>query len=404
MQNKLNCKILLITTIYPAPDLRYGTSAIHYFTKEWIKMGYDVRVIHYQVVYPTIFYLVAKLFRDVIASSTGNIVFVDKEKDDKHYTLDGVSVDRYPIFKWIPHGRFSQKVIHKQIDKIIYKNKEDNFVPDIIIGHFSNPQLKIVSILKKYYSARTCMIMHDNGISIKQIYKNDYKELMDNIDIWGYRSIPIQKGFENNFGKEKHSFLCYSGIPDKYISQTNDRNFPEDLKSFIFVGSLIKLKNVNSIVAALAQTYPQKNFKLTLIGEGNEKKEIVRLIEKLDIKPCVKFYGNILRDDVQKEFEKSDCFIMISKPEAFGLVYLEAMSRGCITIGSKDQGIDGVIQHGKNGFLCDAGNENELADIIRNINSLTSDERKNISQNAIETTKELTDYKTAYKYISTICN
>ena len=396
--------ILLLTTIYPAPDLKFGTSAIHYFTREWVKMGYDVKVIHYQVVYPAVFYLVAKLFGDLIASKTGNIVFVNKEKGDKHYTLDGVPIDRYPIFKWIPHGRFSQKVISEQIDKIVNKNEKVNFIPEIIIGHFSNPQLKIISTLKKYYSAHSCMIMHDNGNSIKQIYKNDYKDLMNNIDIWGYRSVPIQQGFENIFGKVRHSFLCYSGIPEKYISLSNDRKFLGDLKSFIFIGTLIKRKNVNSISEALALTYPQKNFQLSIIGEGAEKREIVKLIEKLDINLCVKFYGKTLRDDVQKELEKADCFILISENEAFGLVYLEAMSKGCITIGSKNEGIDGIIQHGENGFLCEPGNGNELADIIRHINSLSYAERKNISQNAIETVKELTDYKAAYKYISAVSN
>ena len=44
-------------------------------------------------------------------------------------------------------------------------------------------------------------------------------------------------------------------------------------------------------------------------------------------------------------------WIMISKNETFGLVYLEAMARGCITIGSRNQGIDGVINHGVNGFF-----------------------------------------------------
>lgn len=32
-------KILLLSTIYPAPDLKYETSVCHYFTKEWVKMG-----------------------------------------------------------------------------------------------------------------------------------------------------------------------------------------------------------------------------------------------------------------------------------------------------------------------------------------------------------------------------
>jgi len=394
--------VLLLTTIYPAPDLKYGTPAIYYFTREWVKLGFKVKVIHHQVVYPTFFYLLAKLFRDKIASLTGAIVNTHKEKEDKYYIIDGVEVHRNPIFKWIPQGRFTKKSIRKQIEKILKQNNDCGFVPDIIIGHFSNPQLEIVSELKRKYSARACMIMHDNGDSIKRIYKNRFLELMSDIDIWGFRSMAIKFGFENNFGEMKKSFLCYSGIPSRYILQTNDRNFNGDLKSFIFVGSLIKLKNVGSIVKALAQTYPQKNFKLSIIGEGNEKRKIIKLIKRFDIKQCVIFQGNTLRDEVQKELEKSECFIMISRPEAFGLVYLEAMSKGCITIGSKNEGIDGVIQHGRNGFLCKPGNEKELAQIIRQINKLTPVERKKISDNAIATAKELTDYMVAINYINAV--
>jgi len=394
--------ILLLTTIYPAPDLKYGTPAIHYFTKEWVKMGYNVKVIHHQVVYPSIFYLLAKLFRDKIASLTGAIVNTYKEKEDKSFVLDGVKVHRNPIFKWIPQGQFTKKSIRRQIDKIVKYNNDSEFVPDIIIGHFSNPQLKIISELKRFYSARTSMIMHDNGSSIKRIYKNNYTELLSNIDIWGFRSKPIKKGFENNFGIRSNSFFCYSGIPQQYIVKRNNRNFSENLNSFTFVGGLIKLKNVKSIITALALAYPKRKFKLSIIGEGNEKKNLLKLVEKLDIKSCVKFYGKISRDDVQKEFIKSDCFIMISEPEAFGLVYLEAMSKGCIAIGSKNQGIDGVILNNTNGFLCEAGNEKELAKIIRQINLLTPAERKQISDNAIVTAEELTDFEAALKYIKAI--
>ena len=42
---------------------------------------------------------------------------------------------------------------------------------------------------------------------------------------------------------------------------------------------------------------------------------------------------------------------MISQGEAFGLVYLEAMARGCITIASRGEGFDGIIKDGINGFL-----------------------------------------------------
>lgn len=395
-------KILLLTTIYPAPDLKYGTSAIHYFTREWVRMGYEVNVIHYQAVYLKFFYLMAKLFREKIASKTGAVVFTQRDKGDKRYIMDGVTVYRFPIFKNIPHGKFTKRVIKKHITKVIQTNSKEDFVPDIIIGHFSNPQLEIIHELKKIYSARTCLVMHDIGNSIKKVYGHDYQKFMNSIDIWGYRSIPIQRGFENKFGRKKRSFLCYSGIPEKYISQTNDRNFSSDLKRFVYVGDFIKLKNVISLIYAVKEVYPDNQFEISLIGKGAEEKSIRDTVFSLGIEFCVKFLGRISRDEVQKIMEDSDYFIMISSPEAFGLVYLEAMAKGCITIGSKNEGIDGVIKHGCNGFLCKPGNVKELAIIIRHINNLSSNEKKKISKNAINTTRNLTDYKVAKQYIQAI--
>ena len=398
--SKHSRQILLLSTIYPAPDLQVGTSAIHYFTREWVKMGYEVRVIHFQAVYPIVFYLMAKLFREKIASRTGAVVFTKRDKGDKQYMVDGVTVYRFPIFKWIPHGKFTKKVIKNQLLKIKQTFIDDNWIPDILIGHFSNPQLEIIHELKKTYNARTCMIMHGAGNDIKNIYKDKYKAFMNSIDVWGYRSIPIQRAFEKIYGQPKRSFLCYSGIPEENISQTNNRNFSGDLKRFVYIGELIKRKNPISLIYAINRIYNnESDYHITYVGKGDEKTTIQRVADSLHINNHVSFIGHIPRDEVLNILDESDCMIMISKSEAFGLVYLESMGRGCITIGSKNEGIDGIIQNGINGFLCEAGNEKELADIIRHINSLTAEERKQISQNAIATAKELTDYKAAMKYM-----
>ena len=49
--------------------------------------------------------------------------------------------------------------------------------------------------------------------------------------------------------------------------------------------------------------------------------------------------------------KKSDVFVMPSAPETFGLVYLEAMASGCIVVGAKGWGIDGLIKNGFDGYL-----------------------------------------------------
>jgi len=244
-------KVLLLTTIYPAPDLKYGTAAIHYFTKEWVKLGYEVKVIHHQAVYPAFFYILARFFRELIASKTGAVVFTKPDKGIKNYQMDGVSVYRCPMFKRIPHGKYSRKVIENQILNITDILKVDEFVPEIIIGHFSNPQLEIIYRLKKLFASRTCMIMHDAGSSIISVYGNNYSKFMNCIDVWGFRSMPIKVGFEKIFGIQKVSFFCYSGIPEKYIAQACNRKFPDNLIRFVYIGDFIKRKYPIALVYAI---------------------------------------------------------------------------------------------------------------------------------------------------------
>ena len=112
--------------------------------------------------------------------------------------------------------------------------------------------------------------------------------------------------------------------------------------------------------------------------------------------------GRIPRNEVLKLMEESDVFVMISKDETFGLVYLEAMSKGCIVIASKNEGMDGIIEHGVNGYLCQAGNEEELVEVLREIRNLSAPKRKSIAANAIETVKKMTDKIVAEDYLNCV--
>ena len=115
--------------------------------------------------------------------------------------------------------------------------------------------------------------------------------------------------------------------------------------------------------------------------------------------PRVRFLGKVSRERVSEELTKTDIFVMVSESEAFGLVYLEAMGAGCLTIASKDEGMDGVIVDGKNGFLCKAGDDEELSLVLKRIIKMNSEERKKISDNALRTAMDNTDEKAAMNYL-----
>ena len=169
------------------------------------------------------------------------------------------------------------------------------------------------------------------------------------------------------------------------------------------MGGLIERKYPAQILYALNDCYPDKDFNIKYVGAGQQEDTIKRISALYNLSGQVELSGKINRDEIVSMYDDADCMIMISKGEAYGLVYLEAMARGCITIASRDEGMDGVILHGKNGFLCKAGDSVELAKLINSINLLSRDEKMAISNNAIVTARELTDKIVAKRYLSDMC-
>ena len=398
--------ILLLTSIYPIPGPEnQGTKVCHFFAKEWAEMGHRVLVVHYQSTYPAPFYWAAKLFQKRLAAKTGAIIYTHKEKNIARFEMDGVDVIRIPLYKSMPHGRFPKKNIKKSVDYILANNNKDGFVPDMIVGHFLNPQLEVLNLLKgEYKDAKTGLIYHlPAEIDMaEKLYGSDLKSLYASIDVFGFRNEPLKHYFEKHFSKEVKSFICYSGIPENYITKENKRQFNGELRNYIYVGGLIERKYPAQILDALHEVYPQGGFMMHYVGGGQQKEAIENIVKEYGIKDSVFMHGKIDRDKILALYDQSDCMIMISKGEAYGLVYLEAMARGCITIASRDEGMDGVIKDGYNGFLCASGNSSELATILKHINSLGKEEKTTISMNAILTAKELTDKLVAEKYLKDV--
>lgn len=398
--------ILLISTIYPTPGPdNHGTKVCHFFAQEWMKMGHHVRVVHYQAVYPRPFYWVAKLMRNFLAAKTGAVIYTKRDDKTLQYEMDGVPVAKTPLYKPIPHGKFSSKGVKKSIAEIIKINEDANFKPDVIVGHFVNPQYEVLSALKRHYSGVKTAIVYHLPAEIqmaKDVYGKKYEGMLVDIDVLGFRNEPLLKDFKKVHDVEKPSFICYSGIPEHYITEKNSHTFEGNIKEFIYVGEMIERKFPAQIIDALQIAYPKGNYHITYVGAGQQISLIEKKSSDFGLARQITVLGKIPRDQIKALYDEAQCMIMISKREAYGLVYLEAMARGCITIASRNEGMDGVIKDGVNGFLCKAGDYEELASIIKRINSMTTEQRMEISEKAIETAKWLTDANAAKMYIDDV--
>lgn len=391
--------ILVLTSVYPSTESISGfTPVVHYFTKEWVKKGHNVKVIHNQSKFYFFLYLVPKFVKSFFESKYGFTFPIYKMSSNKRFKKDFVNIHRIPIFKGFPFLNFKKSILKRQATKIFESNELDEFIPEIIIAHWTS-QIQIMNLLKQSYSCKTVLVLHGmeyfDSISSDKAHK-----LLKKIDYIGFRSEGIKKCFKNLIGLPEKYFLCYSGIKDEYLNNFTNKKFNTRVQNFLFVGMLIKRKHVDKIIKMISLM--EYDSRLEIVGVGPEKKILEKSVIKCGIMNRVKFHNQIERDEILNKMEKAECFVMISSGEAFGLVYLEAMAKGCIVIASRNEGMDGIINDKENGFLCEAGNYLELGLIIDHINSLTIQKRHQISQKAYQTAFNLKESKVAQDYLDFI--
>jgi len=118
------------------------------------------------------------------------------------------------------------------------------------------------------------------------------------------------------------------------------------------IGNLIPIKDHALLLRAFAETRKTvPNVELEIVGEGPERGNLIHLAGKLGIGRHVRFLGRLGRPAVALAMQRCAVFALPSRYEGLGCVYLEAMSCGKPAIGCLGQGIDEIIDHGKNGVL-----------------------------------------------------
>jgi phosphatidyl-myo-inositol dimannoside synthase len=116
-------------------------------------------------------------------------------------------------------------------------------------------------------------------------------------------------------------------------------------------------------LALLSKLHP--GVHLNLVGQGDDQERLKNVAAELGISSQVTFWGPLSDEDLAAAYESCDVFVMPSKKEGFGIVFLEAMRRGKPCIGGNHGGTPDVIEHGRSGFLVSYGDAATLANQIR---------------------------------------
>ena len=396
--------ILILTSVYRDPSLGSkdrSTNVVNSFVKEWSIQGHNVVVIHNSHCFPRFLYKLPKKINELLEAKLGFPILDYEGVKEKNYYDSGAEIFRLPIKKYIPHTSPSNRAIKKQVNKINEILKKNKFKPDVVTGHWASPQMEIISKLKSSYNCKTAIVLH--GLGYINSNKFSTSKYIENIDRIGTRSMYQAKVAKDILGLDKMPFVCNSGVPNVYLNHYNlYLNKYENIKKWkiTFVGRLVRYKNVDSIIKALSNI--EEDWELNIVGDGAQEEELKKLSKRLKCDEKINFLGRISRDDVMDVLQDTHIFIMISTNEVFGLVYLEAMAASCLTIASKDGGVDGIIKNNLNGYLCEQGNSHDLNKLLKKIMNSEVEEIKNKAYNAYFTANKYSDYNAAERYLKEI--
>jgi D-inositol-3-phosphate glycosyltransferase len=151
---------------------------------------------------------------------------------------------------------------------------------------------------------------------------------------------------------------------------------PQEHRVLLFVGRMVPLKGVDSLLQALALMVRDgvidcERACLLLIGGDSgeteeqlnlEMKRLEKLCNRLGITEIVTFLGKRDQDTLQYYYSAAEVVVLPSHYESFGLVALEAMACGTPVVASETGGLAFLIRDGETGFHVPAANPEALAD------------------------------------------
>lgn len=288
----------------------------------------------------------------------------------------------------IPCGRAPRR-IQEFISRAMLRRQYPAFVkkhgvPDIIHAHFLEYGYYAVKELKKT-GIPIVITEHSSGVTEGLIDSVTYK--MGCIAYQGADGLigvsnALAEQIKNKFDVEAQ---VVPNIVDTKVFQYDAGRKKKDGFTFVSVANLNPLKRIIFLVEVFADIAKEiPDVQLLLVGDGPEKSYIKEKITQLKVEKKVFLMGRQSRKAIRDIFDKSDCFVLPSAVETFGVSYIEAMASGLPVIATKCGGPEDFVNE-SNGLLVEVDNREELYQAMKKmIRYVEEYDSENISKRIID--------------------
>lgn len=250
----------------------------------------------------------------------------------------------------------------------------------VIMSHIN---LLIVGLLIKKLSPQTQIIVYAHGIEVWRPLKPWKRAFLNSCcEVWAVSQFTAQKMIQTQHTAasritilpnclDPHAAMPdYFAKPEALLKKYNLEASQPVLLTISRLTSTEYFKGYDIVIEtlpSLLNEFPGLHYFLAGHGEESELRRLRQLIDKLGISPHVTLTGFLKPEDRNDHLLLSDAFVMPSRKEGFGIVFIEAAACGCRIIAGNQDGSSQALLNGRLGTLLPPANKDLLRKSIARI-------------------------------------
>jgi len=276
------------------------------------------------------------------------------------------------FYEAVPIRRFPFKMLGgESYMKWNFEKYAIKLKPDIIIAHnYRHINTKKALKVAKKINAKCFLITHAPFVKNRPIISRiivNLKDKFNNLNKFD-KVITISKWeipILLRLGCKKDKIIHIpNSIPNEFFTQKKEKQ----QRKVLYLGRIHPRKDIATLMKGFKNSDLEQDYKLEIIGlkEEDYYKQLLNLKDKLNLN--VTFTEPIfdLKEKIKK-IDSAEIMVLPSTFEPFGIVFLESMARGKITVASNTQGARELIKNEKDGFIFEIGNYIQLRELLNNL-------------------------------------
>ena len=159
---------------------------------------------------------------------------------------------------------------------------------------------------------------------------------------------------------------------------------PRTSHTLVFVGRVTLEKEIDVILRALPRLDPALDVRFTVVGDGDQRKNLEKLADELGVADRVVFTGRVTDEQLRAHLTGASAFVIASIAELQSIATMEAMASGLPIVAANAMALPHLVHDGENGFLFQPGNDRELAGQISRVLEASPEEYLRMQRASLE--------------------